>query len=211
MNQPQLAKPDAAACVPAAPRPQPAPSPAPAQACGPWTLTTGRKRFLFWLGFVAVFAFGAFLRFWHLGQQSLWCDETATLSRVSGNFTYLLNSLWGQGFPPGWYAALWAWLQFLEYTLHIAPGIAITSVYVRTLGAILGTLNVAAAYFLARQFMSRRTALFVMLLVAVNPFLIYYSRDLKMYSALYLMVTLNMAFFSAGKMADTGYGHRCIF
>ena len=67
MNQPQLAQPDAAACVPAAPAPQPAPSLAPAQARGPWTLTAGRKRFLFWLGFVAVFAFGAFLRYWHLG------------------------------------------------------------------------------------------------------------------------------------------------
>ena len=195
MNQPELVQPDAAACAPAAPPPPPAPSSRRGQLRRILEINPARAKFLFWLGFFAILAFGTFLRFWHLGLQSLWCDETATLSRVSGNFTYLLNSLWGQGFPPGWYAALWAWLQFLQYTLHIPPGMATTSVYLRTLGAILGSLNVAAAYFLARQFMTPRTALLVMLLVAVNPFLIYYSRDLKMYSALYLMVTLNMALF----------------
>ena len=57
---------------------------------------SGRQRLLFWLTFSGVFAFGCFLRFWHLGEQSLWCDETATLSRVSGSFTYLLNSLVAQ-------------------------------------------------------------------------------------------------------------------
>ena len=195
MNQPQLAKPDAAAGVPAAPLPEPAPPLPEGKPRGRWALTAGRRRLIFWLGFSAVFALGAFLRFWHLGLQSLWCDETATFSRVSGNFTYLLNTLWTQGFPPGWYAALWVWLQFLKTVLHISPGMVTGSTYLRALGAILGTLNVAAAYFLARQFMSRRTALFVMLLVAVNPFLVYYSRDLKMYSAFYLMVTLNMALF----------------
>ncbi len=156
---------------------------------------SGRQRLLFWLTFSGVFAFGCFLRFWHLGEQSLWCDETATLSRVSGSFTYLLNSLVAQGFPPGWYAFLWLWLQFLTNVLHLPAGLATTPEYLRALGAALGTLNVAAGYFLARQFMSSRAALFIMLLVAVNPFLVYYSRDLKMYSAFYLMVTLNMALF----------------
>ncbi len=210
MNQTPLISTAVAARAASAPEPKAAPSdaaaplndstPKPGNKLGnksgnEYAIKAGRQRLIFWIGFFAVFAVGAFLRFWHLGEQSLWCDETATLSRVSGNFTYLLNSLWGQGFPPGWYAALWAWLQFLKNTLHISPGLATTPAYLRSLGALLGTLNVAAGYLLARQFMSRRAALFVMLLIAVNPFLVYYSRDLKMYSAFYLMVTLNMALF----------------
>ena len=50
-------------------------------------------------------------------------------------------------------------------------------------------------YYLARQFTDRRGALLVMLLAAVNPFLIYYSRDIKMYAPFYLFVVLNMAYF----------------
>ena len=49
-------------------------------------------------------------------------------------------------------------------------------------------------YFLA-QFTDRRGALLVMLLTAVNPFFIYYSRDIKMYAAMWFFVVLNMAFF----------------
>ncbi len=172
----------------------PKPADAGTPACSP-AAELGWSGATFWTIFVAIFALGAFLRFWRLGEQSLWCDETATLARISGNFTYLLDTLRGQGFPPGWYAALWAWQQFLRHTLHVPDGLAGTPAYLRFLGALLGTLNVAAGYFLARQFMSRRAALFVMLLVAINPFFVYYSRDLKMYSAFFLLVTLNMALF----------------
>jgi uncharacterized membrane protein len=206
MNQARLISTDAADRAASAPGPQAAPAGIPAplndskadlkdKSGDVPARKASRQKLIFWLVFFAVLAVGAFLRFWHLGEQSLWCDETATLSRVSGNITYLLNSLFGQGFPPGWYVTLWAWLQFLKHTLHVPSGLATTPAYLRSLGALLGTLNVAAGYFLARQFMSRRAALFVMLLIAVNPFLVYYSRDLKMYSAFYLMVTLNMALF----------------
>ncbi len=50
-------------------------------------------------------------------------------------------------------------------------------------------------YLLARQFTDRKGALLVMLLAAVNPYLIYYSRDIKMYAACWFFVTIHMAFY----------------
>jgi Dolichyl-phosphate-mannose-protein mannosyltransferase len=172
---------------------------APGNASGPpaaWGVTPvdGRPKW-FWPSFLAVLAVGAFLRFWRLDNQSLWCDETATIMRICGNFHQIIAMLYGQGLSPSWYVFLWSWVQFLEHVLHIPAGVVFTASVLRTPGALLGVLNVAASYFLARQFVSRRVALLVMLLVAINPFLVYYSRDLKMYGAFYLLVTLNAALY----------------
>ncbi len=152
-------------------------------------------KILFWAGFFGIFALGAFLRFWRLGEQSFWCDETATLGRVSGTFGNLLRTLNGQGFPCGWYTLLWGWGYFLKHFLHMSTGYVFTPSVMRAPGAFLGSLIVPTGYLLARQFMNRRAALLVMLLFAINPFLIYYSRDLKMYGAFYFFVTLNAALF----------------
>lgn len=152
-------------------------------------------RLAFWGAFFGILLLGGFLRFWRLGEQSFWCDETATLGRVSGSYAHLLHSLQGQGFPCGWFSLLWCWIYFLKHAVHLAPGYIFTTSTLRMPAAALGTLNVAAGYLLARQFTTRRVALFIMLLVAINPFLIYYSRDLKMYGAFYFLVTLNAAFF----------------
>ena len=149
----------------------------------------------FWSSFAFILALGAFLRFWRLSYQSFWCDETATTIRVSGSFQFIFQMLQGQGFPPGWYMLLWGWVQLLHHVFHQPWGTIFTASVLRFPGAFLGWLNVPAAYFLARQFTGRRTALLIMLLVAVNPFFVYYSRDLKMYSAFYFFVTLNMALF----------------
>ena len=153
------------------------------------------KSLIFWIGFFAIFALGTFLRFWRLGEQSFWCDETATLGRVSGTFGHLMGSLNGQGFPPGWYALLWTWGGFLKNYLHISTGYIFIPSVMRIPGAFLGSLIAPVGYLLARQFVNWRTALLIMLLFAINPFLIYYSRDLKMYGAFYFFVTLNAALF----------------
>ncbi len=149
----------------------------------------------FWCTFGLILVLGGFLRFWRLGFQSFWCDETATTIRISGSFQFIFKMLQGQGFPPGWYILLWSWVHFLHGVCHVAWGRIFTASVLRFPGALLGWLNVPAAYFLARQFAGRRTSLLIMLLVAINPFFVYYSRDLKMYSAFYLFVTLNMALF----------------
>jgi 4-amino-4-deoxy-L-arabinose transferase-like glycosyltransferase len=139
-------------------------------------------------------AAGGFLRFWRLGFQSYWTDEAYTIARIRGTFAEMLQQLNDQGFPPGWYALLQWWCNALErYTGDGA--FAFSPVGTRLLPAILGTLTVPAMYFLGRQFFERRGAMLVALLAAVNPFLIYYSRDIKMYAALVLFVTLNMGVF----------------
>ena len=148
-----------------------------------------------WLCFGLILLAGGFLRFWRLGHQSIWCDESATAMRVSGSMHALIKSLDRQGFPPGWYVLLLGWRHMLESLFGLPKWLAMSVTALRVLPAILGTLLVPVAYWLGRQWFDRRGALLVMLLAAVNPFLGYYSRDLKMYSACYFTIALNMALF----------------
>lgn len=150
---------------------------------------------LFWSLLLALTALGAFLRFWRLDFQAYWTDEAYTLNRINGTYNYMLNQLSDQTFPPGWYTLLRFWRIFGEVNLHLPAADTFQPGFLRLLPAFFGTLTVPAMYFLARQFTDRRGALLVMLLAAVNPFLIYYSRDIKMYAALYFLATLNMALF----------------
>lgn len=146
-----------------------------------------------WLCLLALTALAAFLRFWRLDYQAYWTDESYTLNRINGTYTFLLNQLAPQGFPPGWYTLLRFWRICLENFLP--PGETYQPQYLRMLPAFCGTLTVPAMYLLARQFTDRKGALLVTLLAAVNPFLIYYSRDIKMYAGFWFFAVLNMALF----------------
>lgn len=148
---------------------------------------------LFWTTLAALTAVGAFLRFWRLGHQAYWTDEGYTLYRIRGTFALLLSQLSDQGFPPGWYEMLRLWRIYLESRMPV--GETFQPEYLRILPAFFGALTVPVMCFLARQFTDRKGALLVTLLAAVNPFLIYYARDIKMYSAFYFFVALNMALF----------------
>jgi len=147
-----------------------------------------RLRLAVVLGAITLLA--GFLRFWRLGQQSFWVDEVFTVQRICVDFTRIAELLKEQGFPPGWYVALWAWLRGLIWLFGdvraFDPGL------LRTLPALAGTLMPLAMYWLARAFLDRRGAVLVALLAAVNPYFIYYSRDLKMYMTVWLMLTVHL-------------------
>lgn len=137
---------------------------------------------------------GGLLRFWRLGHQSYWYDEGATVYRICGSFQEMLASVHNQGFPPGWYVTLRWWAEVLERWTG-SGATAFSPAGLRLLPALFGTLLVPVMYFLGRQFMGRKGALLVTLLASVNPFLVFYSRDIKMYSATYFFAALHMALF----------------
>ncbi|HVS70681.1 MAG TPA: glycosyltransferase family 39 protein [Phycisphaerae bacterium] len=146
------------------------------------------------LALAAVTLLAALLRFWRLGYQAYWTDESYTIGRIKSSFDYLLLRLSDQGFPPGWYVLLRAWCNAVE-GLTGNGAFAFSPAVTRFLPALFGTLTVPAMYLLARAFTGRRIALAVALLAAVNPFLIYYSRDIKMYAPLLFFAVLNAACF----------------
>src|SRR5690349_18914378 len=139
----------------------------------------------------AITAVAAVLRFATLGAQSLDHDETVTAARVlHPDFFQSMGVVFrGERSPPLYYALVWLW------TRAFGTGV----VGLRSLSAVFGTLTVVFAYLAARELVSRRAGLIVAVLVALNPYLIWYSQEARSYGALAMFGTLALYFFARAR------------
>lgn len=141
-----------------------------------------------WAAVLAVTLVGAFLRFFMLGHQGLWYDEsfTSSLMRFSpGKMLGLLPT--EESTPPLYYCVVWIWS-------HVFGN---TNWGLRSLSALCGTLTIPAVFLAAQKLLAnRRAALIVAALAACNPLLIWYSQEARAYSMLVLWCAVGLAAFA---------------
>jgi 4-amino-4-deoxy-L-arabinose transferase-like glycosyltransferase len=133
-----------------------------------------RQRVLVWsIPAITLLAFG--LRLASLGRQSLWYDEAFSLAVAQADWPIFWAALLSDGaHPPGYYLllrgglALWGDSEF----------------GVRFLSALSGTLVVPLMYRLGSILGGRRWGLGAGLLLALNPFALWYAQEARMYSLL---------------------------
>jgi len=121
-----------------------------------------------WLVLLGGFA----LRLYHLGVQSLWYDETVSAHLASQNMPRLIAHTAGDIHPPGYYLLLHVWTRLAgnsEFTLAYAS-------------LAFGVLLIPLSYALARTLFGRSAAWWTALLVAISPFNIWYSQEVRMYT-----------------------------
>ncbi len=126
---------------------------------------------------------GGYFRFYRLAYPPLWNDESLVYWRVCGTYGQMLEPLRHDMFPPLHYSLYWLIGHYHK----------LTPITMRMVPAVAGTLTIPAIYFLARQLLSRGTSLLAAAFTACSAFMLFYSRDAKMYPHLYLLVTLNVA------------------
>jgi 4-amino-4-deoxy-L-arabinose transferase-like glycosyltransferase len=125
-----------------------------------------------------VLAFG--VRLYGLTFHSLWLDEAVSVYLASFPLAEILE----QGMslqepnPPLYHLALGAWMRVF------GSGEA----GVRLFSALIGTLYLPAVYLLGKRLFSARVALIATMLAAINPFLVWYSQEARMYA---LVATLS--------------------
>jgi uncharacterized membrane protein len=137
---------------------------------------------------VLITALGAFLRFFHLGHQGLWYDETFSAWLVNLPLGRMLGQLPIQeSTPPLYYGVAWFWTRiFGDTTLGL-----------RSLSAVVGTATIPIAYASARKLLpGRRPALILAALTACNPFLIWYSQEARAYEMLVFVSALTVLTFA---------------
>ena len=125
------------------------------------------------------------LRFYRAGTQSIWVDEAETIkyAAVFGQYTWahFVYNTHGASYA----ALLHVWSQLFgtgEFAL-------------RSLSALLGTLTVPAFYWALRPLGRPRTSLVACGLLAIHPFHVWYSQELRGYVLLILAVVLATGFF----------------
>jgi mannosyltransferase len=133
-----------------------------------------------WL-LAGIAALGAALRFSTLDSQSLWYDETLTVSLVRRPLDDMLATIPGQEVTPHlYYVVAWGW----THVLGTGPA------GIRSLSALLGTATVLVVYAIARELTTERVALVAATLAAVNPMMVWYSQEARSYPLLILLIAL---------------------
>lgn len=138
-----------------------------------------------WLALAAVVAVAATARFFRIGLDSFWLDETASWWFASRP----LGEQWGQvpfyePHPPLYYTLLWLWSRLF------GEGEAA----LRGLSAVASTLTVPVIYGMARLALRGREGVWVglaaALLAALYPTQIAYAQEARSYALLTLVVAL---------------------
>ena len=124
------------------------------------------------------------LRLYRLEFQSLWWDEGVSLYLAGESLAALTvaKDFAVDLHPPLYHALLWAW------TAAVGP----SAFAARYLSVALGVLIVPATIALGRLVGGRVAGLIAGLLVAVSPFLIFYSQEARMYSLAPLLGVLSI-------------------
>jgi uncharacterized membrane protein len=135
----------------------------------------------------AAVALGAALRFWRLGHQSFWYDESVTVGLLHHSLGGMLSALPKvEGTPPVYYCVAWVWARVFGFG----------EAGIRSLSAVAGVGVILCAYGIGFRLISRRAGLVAAWLVACNPFLIWYSQEARAYSLLVLMAGLALVAFA---------------
>ena len=137
------------------------------------------------LFFTAIFLIATILRFACINKiDGLWYDELVMYNQaVQQNLKDVIITALSQDVHLPLYQILlhyWAKIfSFSDYSL-------------RSFSAICGILTVIISFFIGKQLKSAHTGLVIMVIFAINSFLIYYSQEVRMYELLTFFVSLNI-------------------
>lgn len=139
----------------------------------------------------AITLLAAALRFYQLGQWSLWIDEIFTISRAQTHFSDLSALL--RNLPTT------LWLPFsMIFTEWSLKAFGTTEWSARLASALIGIFSIPILFFPARKTMGSGAALILALLLAVSPWHLFWSQNARFYTALMLFYSLAaFAFFFA--------------
>lgn len=140
-----------------------------------WRRTTHTNTHLV---FVLWLAFG--LRLYGLATQNLWWDELKSWERAAMPLNEMLTDLIGiRDQVPFYYWLMRFWAQ-----------IGTDTVILRLFSVYLGTASVAFLYQIGRRLAGPNTGLLAAFLLAISPFHIWYSQEVRMYALLPALLLL---------------------
>jgi uncharacterized membrane protein len=131
----------------------------------------------------ALLVLGGLLRFYRLSGRSFWLDEILVWDFSGGTSigAVVRRLAASPSLMPLHFVISWIIRRFGD-----------SEIWLRLFPAVAGTLTIPAMFLLARTLFGRRTALIAALLVAISPFLIWYSQENAAYALLTLLTVIQM-------------------
>lgn len=146
-------------------------------------MPSGMNRSRFWLPGIILIALA--LRFYQLTYHSFWFDEAISVHWAKQTVPRILEVGFTQvedRLPPLYYLMLKGWTTLF----------GLSEVGVRSLSVVFGTLLIPVVASVAAALFNRRVALGAAMLVALNPFLIWYAQEARMYAPAVFFSTLTV-------------------
>lgn len=161
------------------------------------TVSPARSRSVGALPFILLLA--ATVRLAGMTTRPLWYDEAfAILFAEKGPGAMLYGTLAPSAagaadiHPLGYYTLLWLWMRAFGSSL----------VSVRLLSILAGIATVALAYLVAHNLYDKRGAIIASIFVALAPFQVHYSQEIRMYPFLALWLLLTTYAYLRGTKGD---------
>ncbi|MCP4416553.1 MAG: hypothetical protein GY805_08020, partial [Chloroflexi bacterium] len=132
-----------------------------------------------------------------LGRESLWLDEAISYLTAQLPVSQIVNNSVQSSHPPLYYLLLHFWLQL------VPDG----DTAVKILSALWNLLLIPATYLFSQQLFGKRTvSLTAAALIAISPFHILYSHELRMYTqVMFLVVVATAVQWQARKNGSSGW------
>lgn len=125
---------------------------------------------------------GAVIRFTGLRRQSLWFDEIDVVVRAQRPLQDIIDTFTATGENgPVYNLFLWFWIRIA----------GISEIAVRFPSAVAGALAIPLIYLLGRRVAGKTTGLVAALLLAINPYHVWYSQEAKMYAFVVVLAILS--------------------
>lgn len=141
----------------------------------------------------ATVAVGLILRASTVTVQSFWDDELFTAWQVRMGFSDMLRSVADtEVTPPLYFSLVWGWSRV----------VGDSEVGLRSLSVLAGTAAIPIGYLCGGELFSRRTALWTAVLVATNPFLVWYGQEARSYALVVPTAALVVLFFLRALRTD---------
>lgn len=125
----------------------------------------------------AITALGAALRLFQIGAQSLWLDELFSVFLSRRDFAQIVSGTAQDTMPPLYYLLL-----------HIALQLGSDETAARAISFLFSVATIPLFYQFTRELFNARVAVFVVLLLVLNPLHIFYAQEARMYTMLTFFV-----------------------
>ena len=136
---------------------------------------------------VGLTGLGGILRFASLGAQSYWFDEAQAAHELHLSLWSMLSSMVAhETNPPLYFALGWIWVRLF----------GAGEVGLRSLSALAGTALIPIMYLCGRELVSRRAGIVAAALVALSPFMIWYSQEAREYMLLAALCGASLLYFA---------------
>ena len=131
---------------------------------------------------IAILFLGGILRVVNL-NQSLWLDEAAQALESAGSFRGLFE-IYADFMPPLFHLLLYGWMRISD-----------SEWWMRLISVVCGVGTIYYLYKLAALKIHKHVAYYAAFLLALSPFHIYYSQELRPYALATLLATASTYYF----------------